>query len=407
MANKPAVRYAANSNPADANYPNGSARNSTAPGAKNGYPWDKDQINDWIAFFTALTERAGISLSGSTDTVLVSDYIDALFIEINKSIASEGAKLFTSSDFNAEKKDIITCIPRCTAGVFNLLNDGVHETLGFASVSQPDDHTIRIDYSKAYGQVNMLQVGIDDSLSRYGVTVGASVGTQHSTFIGYAQLTGLLTKTAFTSHALIDGSQDVTVSVVDDVLTLTHDATVTNDVPNVNQSFEEGNMPNIVVGYNSTTITVRAITNLSGLVHWSGTLFEFRPGFPTGIAPDQLSSITFSESNGVLTVNHPSVNDYDIQVSSFGDLGYNVKIGSIGLSSFQVKFYDVVTGAQIIVADANMQVFIKRNVHLKGIIPSNAAFLVRGPRVPIRSVNYSNVNGNNFFVNALMQEPST
>ena len=78
MANKPSVRYPANSNPPTASYPDGSAKNSATPTSKDGYPWDKDQINDWIAFFSGIADRANINLSGITDTILVSDYLDGL-----------------------------------------------------------------------------------------------------------------------------------------------------------------------------------------------------------------------------------------------------------------------------------------------------------------------------------------
>lgn len=82
MAINPAVRYPANSTPPDAAYPFGSGKNSTAPGAKNGYPWEKDQINDWQGFFQGLLTRSSITPSGSPDTVLVSDYLDGLAIQI-------------------------------------------------------------------------------------------------------------------------------------------------------------------------------------------------------------------------------------------------------------------------------------------------------------------------------------
>ena len=46
MSINPAVRYPANTTAPDASYPLGSARNSTVIGAKDGFPYDEDQIND-------------------------------------------------------------------------------------------------------------------------------------------------------------------------------------------------------------------------------------------------------------------------------------------------------------------------------------------------------------------------
>lgn len=78
MAINNAVRYPANSTPPDAAYPFGSAKNSSAPGAKNGYPWEKDQINDWLGFTQGLLNEANITPSGNPDTVLISQHMDAL-----------------------------------------------------------------------------------------------------------------------------------------------------------------------------------------------------------------------------------------------------------------------------------------------------------------------------------------
>lgn len=84
MAVQPAIRYPANSIPGDSAYPFGSAKNSSAPGAKNGYPWEKDQINDWQAYFQGLLSRGDISPSDVVDTVLISDYLNGLDIAIGK-----------------------------------------------------------------------------------------------------------------------------------------------------------------------------------------------------------------------------------------------------------------------------------------------------------------------------------
>lgn len=80
MALNQKIRYPVGTAIGDANYPVGSAVNSTAPGALNGYPWEKDQINDLFGYFQGLLSRAGITASGNPDTVLVSDYLDALSV---------------------------------------------------------------------------------------------------------------------------------------------------------------------------------------------------------------------------------------------------------------------------------------------------------------------------------------
>ncbi len=76
------TRYPANTVPPDASYPFGSALNSTAPGAKNGYPYEKDNINDILGFLQGMLTKASVTPSGNPDTVLVSDYLDSLQIII-------------------------------------------------------------------------------------------------------------------------------------------------------------------------------------------------------------------------------------------------------------------------------------------------------------------------------------
>lgn len=70
--------------PGDANYPSGIPKNSTTETSEDGAPWDVDLIKDYMAFLQGLLSRNNISPSGITDTVNVSDFLDALGIEINK-----------------------------------------------------------------------------------------------------------------------------------------------------------------------------------------------------------------------------------------------------------------------------------------------------------------------------------
>lgn len=57
------------------NYPEGEAVNSSAPGALNGYPWEKEAINDLLGFQQALLRAGGIAASGSADTAILSQYV--------------------------------------------------------------------------------------------------------------------------------------------------------------------------------------------------------------------------------------------------------------------------------------------------------------------------------------------
>lgn len=60
------------------NYPQGKARNVTAALDGNGFPLEKDWINDWLGLQQAAVLAAGITPSGSPDTALSSDVLNAL-----------------------------------------------------------------------------------------------------------------------------------------------------------------------------------------------------------------------------------------------------------------------------------------------------------------------------------------
>lgn len=78
MALNLATEFPGQSNPADANYPQGSAKNVSAPGANNGTPLVADLINDVYGFLQRLLDEASVTPSGNPDTVPNSDYFDAL-----------------------------------------------------------------------------------------------------------------------------------------------------------------------------------------------------------------------------------------------------------------------------------------------------------------------------------------
>jgi hypothetical protein len=59
-------------------YPNGAARNESTPGDRNGFPLEKDWVNDLLGFLQALLSNAGAAPSGTPDKVGASQYLDAL-----------------------------------------------------------------------------------------------------------------------------------------------------------------------------------------------------------------------------------------------------------------------------------------------------------------------------------------
>lgn len=90
MALKLNERYPGRFNSPTTQYPQGSFKNRTAPGAKDGSYLEQDWANDKLAFFSSLLSGAGLTANGSVDTVGASQYYDALkkiFLQINNNLS--------------------------------------------------------------------------------------------------------------------------------------------------------------------------------------------------------------------------------------------------------------------------------------------------------------------------------
>lgn len=62
----------------NADYPQGQARNITTPGDGTGTPWEAAIVNDDQGFKQAILAEAGVAPSGTPDTAVDSQYLDAL-----------------------------------------------------------------------------------------------------------------------------------------------------------------------------------------------------------------------------------------------------------------------------------------------------------------------------------------
>jgi len=84
MAIIPEDLYTLQITPGNANYPLGSARNITSPGDGLGTPLDLAWINDIWGFLQKLLDDEGIVADGNADTVLLSQYMEALTAKVSR-----------------------------------------------------------------------------------------------------------------------------------------------------------------------------------------------------------------------------------------------------------------------------------------------------------------------------------
>ena len=120
MAIVPDTQYPGQTAGANANYPFGEPRNVTSPGDGTGTPWEAAYVKDIYAFLQGLLNNAGIVPSGVPDTVLVSDYADALNLIIENTVNFDNInvldKLITSGALELQQQII-------TGGLSGTVND--------------------------------------------------------------------------------------------------------------------------------------------------------------------------------------------------------------------------------------------------------------------------------------------
>lgn len=107
-------KYPGRANPPSVDYPEGSIKNQTAPGAKDGTPLDADWANDKEGFFQSLLHDAGETANGDVDKVGASQYFDAL-----KTVISQEVPFATQSEFDAHDSNDKAVSPLVMKPVIN------------------------------------------------------------------------------------------------------------------------------------------------------------------------------------------------------------------------------------------------------------------------------------------------
>lgn len=91
MAINPEDQYPGQIEASSAEYPFGGAQDVGGPLAEDGTPWDVASVNDTFGFYQTLLIRAGLTPTGDPETVLASQYYDALTKLFSRSADSTAA----------------------------------------------------------------------------------------------------------------------------------------------------------------------------------------------------------------------------------------------------------------------------------------------------------------------------
>lgn len=291
---------------------------------------------------------------------------------------------------------------RCTAGVWDWINDANHRPTGFGVVTQPDAFTVRVAYLSPITKISTFVVGADDALQAQGLIAGADVGTTFANILMSAPLsvecTGAAAKVSCSS--LFNATTSVTAS--GGAIVVTHSTAATNDTPSVivkTPTFgTESNPPQIVTTYTATTVSIKCVDDLNGYVSYGGAAWSQalsnNVNAPISIAMD---------GTGNVRVTHEALLDNLMLPSVTGHAGiYIVQTVNIASTYFEVAFFDY-AGTKITVPNTNMKFSYRRNAKVLSSIPATTSFLVkRGPcKVPVASV--SDVAGNNLWISAEME----
>ena len=131
MAINPETEFVGKINPSDAEYPYGKARDITNPGDGTGTNWKANYINDDFGWKQALLQKAGLTPSGSPDTALESQYLQAMDINHGLSVADYSA-LIALDPADLVDGQVVNITDAGIAGSGNIRKVAGH---GFTSIS--------------------------------------------------------------------------------------------------------------------------------------------------------------------------------------------------------------------------------------------------------------------------------
>lgn len=356
-----------------------------------------------ILTFTA-APPAGAAIEVVTFSVLPLGVVDASQVRMPGGGTLDQAGVVEG---NAGKRHFtIGAIPRCnSSGVFELINDSVHNPLNVTSVTQPDQYTIRINYAKTATKINSFIAAPDAELAPFGVVCGGDVGTSYANIQAYAPLNFIADNNSpnpsivlndLWAPSIATGSMTA-VRVNSSTLRVTHPPTFNNEAPAVTL-VNANNLFDFVASYGPTQIDVLCVGDAAGYVSYSGSTWS-QAFSPNASAP----TLTWTAGNTLRVDHNQSYNSLVVpQVTGHGG-GVIPQVTNIGATFFEVSFYDY-AGVKITSQSAAMQFWYRLNLRVPCAWPSGNIVSVQRGMVRVPSYNFKGVTGNNLWVCGTFEE---
>jgi hypothetical protein len=295
----------------------------------------------------------------------------------------------------------VACIPRCTAGVFSLLDDATHTPMNVTSVTQPDAFVIRVNYIRTASKINTFVVGPDDALTPYGVVCGGDVGTAFANintaapFSAKILLTGGVPSLAMNNlwaGGIAGGNISVSASNAS-IVRITHTPSVTNDPPvcSYNSATVPGLYP-VISFFNDSTVDVMMVGDAAGFVEYNGSAWV-QSLSENLTAP----SMTWTVGNR-LRIDHGITGSANQVPLVAGHKGvYLPQVYDVGTTWFEVEFFDY-AGAKVTTQNTDMKIWYRREMPVPCVWADTMDVVVRRGLLKVPSALYSGVAGNNFWV---------
>lgn len=294
----------------------------------------------------------------------------------------------------------IGAIPRCkTDGVFELINDTVHNPMNVTSVTQPDQYTIRINYSKTATKINSFIAAPDAELAPFGVVCGGDVGTSYANIQAYAPLnfiadnnsTPSITLNALWQPSYASGSITAT-KLSASTLRVTHPPVTSGDSPVVT-TVNASRPCEYVVSFGSTQVDVVCVGQAKGYISYSGSAWS--QAFSENVTAPTL---TWTASN-TLKIDHGVAYSGSVVPVLTGHGGaYIPQVVNYGSTFIEVAFYDY-TGTKVTTQGTGMQFWYTLDgLKVPCNWPTGNIVSVQRGMVHVPSYNFKGVTGNNLWV---------